>query len=130
MQTNTPPFSSLGSREHRVVTSTILVFAGVLALSILSTGMPQTSQAGEVIQRTVRGMVVATNVEANPQIIVVKVLLPSKEEMIVGARVSADTKITKGKEAAQLADLKVGQMAEITYLKTAEGLIAQSIHAH
>ncbi|MCP9449592.1 MAG: hypothetical protein NNA21_05965 [Nitrospira sp.] len=92
--------------------------------------MPGTSQASEVIQRTVRGTVVATNVEAKPQIIVVKVLLPSKEEMIVGARVSADTKITKGKQAAQLADLKAGQTAEITYLKTSEGLLAQSIRAH
>ncbi|MCP9453527.1 MAG: hypothetical protein NNA23_12685 [Nitrospira sp.] len=110
--------------------STILFLAGALALSVGVTGMPQTGQAGEAIQRTVRGTVVATNVEANPQIIVVKVVLPNKEEMIVGARVSADTKITKGKQAAQLADLKAGQMAEVTYLKTSEGLLAQSIRAH
>jgi predicted phosphoribosyltransferase len=96
----------------------------------LAAAVPAMSHAGEAIQRTVRGTVVATNVEANPQIIVVKVLLPSKEEMIVGARVSADTKITKGKQAAQLADLKAGQMAEVTYLKTSEGLLAQSIRAH
>lgn len=130
MQTNTSPFISLGSRENRVVTSTILFLAVILILGIVSTAMPQISQAGEVIQRTVRGTVVATNVEANPQIIVVKVVLPDKEEMIVGARVSADTKITKGKQAAQLADLKAGQTAEITYLKTPEGLLAQSIRAH
>lgn len=110
-------------------TLSALFLSGILAVS-LAAAVPIMSHAGEVIQRTVRGTVVATNVEANPQIIVVKVLLPSKEEMIVGARVSADTKITKGKQAAQLADLKAGQTAEVTYLKTAEGLLAQSIRAH
>ncbi len=110
-------------------TLSALFLGGILAMS-LAAAVPAMSHAGEAIQRTVRGTVVATNVEANPQIIVVKVLLPSKEEMIVGARVSADTKITKGKQAAQLADLKAGQMAEVTYLKTSEGLLAQSIRAH
>lgn len=110
-------------------TLSALFLSGILAAS-LAAAVPIMSHAGEVIQRTVRGTVVATNVEANPQIIVVKVVLPSKEEMIVGARVSADTKITKGKQAAQLADLKAGQTAEVTYLKTADGLLAQSIRAH
>lgn len=110
-------------------TLSALFLNGILAVS-LAAAVPIMSHAGEVVQRTVRGTVVATNVEANPQIIVVKVLLPSKEEMIVGARVSADTKITKGKQAAQLADLKAGQTAEVTYLKTSDGLLAQSIRAH
>ncbi len=110
-------------------TLSALFLSGILAAS-LAAAVPIMSHAGEVIQRTVRGTVVATNVEANPQIIVVKVVLPSKEEMIVGARVSADTKITKGKQAAQLADLKAGQTAEVTYLKTSDGLLAQSIRAH
>ncbi|MFN3682022.1 MAG: hypothetical protein ACK4VP_08290 [Nitrospira sp.] len=106
----------------------VLFLGVILAVSLVA--VPVMSQAGEVIQRTVRGTVVATNVEANPQIIVVKVLLPSKEEMIVGARLSADTKITKGKQVTQLADVKTGQLAEITYLKTSEGLLAQSIRVH
>lgn len=111
-------------------TPSALFLVAIMIVGIVMTAVPLIGEAGEVIQRTVRGTVVAINVEANPQVIVVKVLLPTKEEMIVGARVSADTKITKGKQVAQLADLKAGQTAEITYLKTAEGLSAQSIHAH
>lgn len=117
-------------QSGRVRTMPVLFLVWLLVLGTGGVVLPGSGSAGEVIQRTVRGTVVATNVEANPQIIVVRVLLPSKEEMIVGARVSVDTKITKGNQAAQLADLKVGQTAEITYLKTSEGLLAQSIRAH
>ena len=70
----------------------------------------------------------ATNTAVVPQTIVVKVLLPNKEELIVGARVPTDTKITRDTQATRLADLKAGEPAEITYLKSPDGLIAQSIH--
>lgn len=70
----------------------------------------------------------ATNTAVDPQTIVVKVMLPNKEELIVGARVSTDTKITRETQATRLADLKVGEAAEISYLKSPDGLIAQSIH--
>ena len=101
-----------------------LVFAvGLMALTTsLATAAP------ESIQRTVRGTVMATNTEVDPHTIVVKVLLANKEELIVGARVLADIKITRDTHAAKLADLKVGEAAEITYLKSPDGLIARSIH--
>ena len=70
----------------------------------------------------------ATNPAVDPQTIVVKVMLPNKEELIVGARVPTDTKITRGKRAARLADLTVGETAQITYVKSPDGLIARSIH--
>jgi len=72
----------------------------------------------------------ATNTAVAPQTIVVKVLLPNKEELTVGARVPTDTQITRGTRATQLADLKAGEAAEITYLKSPDGLIARSIHVH
>jgi hypothetical protein len=72
--------------------------------------------------------VVATNVTVDPQTIVVEVLLPNKEKLVVGARVPPDTRIMRGKQAARLADVKIGEKADITYLKTPDGLIAQSIH--
>jgi hypothetical protein len=76
--------------------------------------------AAETIQRTARGTVTAVNTAVDPQTIVVKVILPNQEELIVGARVPTDTKITRGTRATRL--------AELTYLKSPDGLIARSIH--
>ena len=104
--------------------SLCLVFAiGLVALTI-----PLASTATETIQRTVRGTVMASNTAVDPQTIVVKVVLPNKEELIVGARVPTDTTITRGTRVTRLADLKVGEAAEITYLKAPDGLIARFIH--
>ena len=104
--------------------SLCLVFAiGLVALTI-----PLATVATETIQRTLRGTVTATNPAVDPQTIVVKVILPNKEELIVGARVPTDTKITRGTRVTRLAELKVGEAAEMTYLKSPDGLIAQSIH--
>jgi hypothetical protein len=101
-----------------------LVFAiGLVTLTTLLAAAP-----AETIQRTVRGTVMAANPAVDPQTIVVKVILPNKEELIVGARVPTDTKITRGTRATRLADLKVGEAAEVTYRKSPDGLIARSIH--
>ncbi len=103
--------------------SLYLVFALGLALT-----PPFAAAETETIQRTVRGTVMATNMAADPPTIVLQVLLPSKEELIVGARVPTDTKITRGKKAAGLADIKTGEAADMTYLKSPDGLTARSIH--
>ena len=100
----------------------------IFAVGLMALATPLTTVAVEAIHRTVRGTVMATNTAVVPQTIVVKVLLPNKEELIVGARVSTDTKITRDRQATRLADLKAGEPAEITYLKSPDGLIAQSIH--
>jgi len=104
--------------------SLCLVFAvGFIVLTaLLATAGP------ESVQRTIRGTVMATNTDVDPQTIVVNVVLPNKEELIVGARVPTDTKITRSTKATTLADLKLGEAAKITYLKSPDGLIAQSIH--
>ncbi len=99
-----------------------------LACGLAGTTMSVASSAAETIQRSVQGTVVATNVDADPQIIVVEVVLPNQEELVVGASVSTDTTIMKGKQAVLLADIQVGEKANIMYLKTPDGLIAQSIH--
>ena len=104
------------------------LLAVVLACGLTGTTLSVTSSSAETIQRTVQGAVVAVNVDTDPQIIVVEVVLPNEVELVVGASVSTDTTIMKGKEAARLADIQVGDKAAITYLKTPDGLIAQSIH--
>jgi len=82
----------------------------------------------ETIKRTVRGAVTATNPTVDPQTIVIQVMLPNKEELTVGARVLSDTRITRGTKIVGLGELKVGETAEVTYLKSTDGLVAQSIH--
>jgi len=104
------------------------VLSVILACGVAVTTVPVIVHAEETIERTLRGTVIATNVNADPQTVVIRVLLPNKEELIVGARVSQDTNITRGKQAARLAELKVGEAAEITYLKAPDGLIARSVH--
>ncbi|MDC8449407.1 MAG: hypothetical protein LV473_13745 [Nitrospira sp.] len=100
----------------------------LLACGWTSIAVPISSRAGETIERTVEGTVVATDVTVDPQTIVVEVTLPNKEALVVGARVPTDTKIKRGKQDAQLADVKVGERADMTYLKTSDGLIARSVH--
>lgn len=100
----------------------------VVAIGLLTLATPLATVAAETLQRTLRGTVMATNPAVDPQTIVVKVLLPNKEELIVGARVPTDTKIMRGTRVTRLAELKVGEAAEMTYLKSPDGLIAQSIH--
>jgi len=100
----------------------------VLAAGFLSTLIPFADLFAESIQRTVRGTVIATNVTADPQIIVLRVTLPNKEEMIVGARVPTDTDITRGKQPAGLGDIKVGESAVVTYMKSPDGLTTKAIH--
>ena len=101
---------------------------GLLCLVFTIALVPPNTAAIETIQRTVRGTVIAANPSVEPQTIVVKVILPNKEELIVGARVPTDTKITRGTRPTRLAELTMGEAAEITYLKSPDGLIAQSIH--
>ena len=100
----------------------------IFAVGLMALTTPLTTAAAETIQRTVRGTVMATNTAVDPQTIVVTVVLPNKEALIVGARVPTDTRITQSTKATKLADLKVGEAAEVTYLKSSDGLIAQSIH--
>jgi hypothetical protein len=102
----------------------------VFAMGLITLMLPLATAATETIQRTVRGTVMATNPSVDPQTIVVKVMLPNKQELIVGARVPTDTKIMRGTHTARLADLKVGEATEMTYLKSPDGLIARSIHVH
>ncbi len=103
------------------------LLAVALACGLAGTSISVVSSSTGEIQRTVKGTVVAVNVDADPQIIVVEVVLPNEVELVVGARVSTDTTIMKGKEAVLLADIQVGEEVNITYLKTSVGLIAQSI---
>ena len=74
----------------------------LFAVGLVALTTPPSTVAAETIQRTVRGTVMATTTAIDPQTIVVKVVLPNKEELIVGARVPTDTKITRSTQADQI----------------------------
>lgn len=98
------------------------------AVGLMLCAAPLATVSAETVQRTVRGTVIATNTAVDPHTVVVRVILPNKEELIVGARVPTDTKIMRGTKATSLAGLKAGETASLTYLKSPDGLIARSIH--
>ena len=88
---------------------------------------PWSAAQADTVTRTVQGQVVAVNLQSSPNIIVVKVILPSKQEMIVGATVGPDVAITKEKQAIGLSGIKTGQTVSLTYVKNEDGLTAKSI---
>jgi hypothetical protein len=100
----------------------------VLAAGVVTLTVPSIDASAESLERTVRGTVLAVSLIVDPQTIVVNVTLPNKDKLIVGARVPAETQITRGTRVIRLADVKVGESADVTYLKASDGLIARSIH--
>lgn len=96
--------------------------------TFLSGGLARASL--EPVVRTVAGEVEAVNVSATPQIIVVTVMLPTKETMIVGATVGPDIPIVRGKRRVGLDEVRVGDHVTIQYRKDEAGLTAESLAVH
>jgi len=121
--------SSEAEMEVRLVMRiSAYVFTLVLVCGSVNVTNPVAGHSADAVERTVRGTVVATNIAVDPWTIVVNVVLPNKEKLIVGARVPGDTRITRGKQAVRLEDVKAGETVTITYLRANDGLIARSIH--
>ena len=109
------------------MTKTARTLMSVVALVLSgSLGLWSAAEADNAT-RTVQGKVVAVNLQSTPNIIVVTVILPSKQEMIVGATVGPDVAITKEKQAIGLSGIKTGQTVSLTYVKDQDGLTAKSI---
>ena len=109
-------------QDYQRMTWFMLVCLMVQCLSLAS------SLAAEATPRVVRGEVVAVNVKADPNVIVVSVILPNKEELIVGTTVPPGTEVTRKAKAVPLADVKSGENVILSYLKNATGLVARSVH--
>lgn len=107
--------------ELRKTVAIALVVLGAVAAPVVAESM-------EAV-RTVRGEVVAANVQDAPHTIVIKAMKGGKDELIVGATVGTDTKIFRGKQKIGLDGLKLGESVELSYAKQADGLAARSIRA-
>lgn len=101
----------------------------VFGLAIIGAAVSSVQAESTAAARTVRGEVVAINVQDSPNTIVVKALKGGKDELIVGATVGTDTKIMRGKQKIGLDALKMGESVDLSYVKQEDGLVARSIHA-
>jgi len=100
----------------------------VVGLSFSFVATPAVFAAGDTVVLSVTGKVVAVNVSASPNVIVITTTTAKQQEMIVGATVARDVTITRGNQPLSLKDVKQGDIVDLKYVKGPEGLAARSIH--
>lgn len=76
----------------------------------------------------VQGEVMVVNVQDTPNVIVLRGVTSKNVELIVGATVDSEVDITRGDQRVSLSELQVGELVDMVYVKTLEGLIARSIN--
>lgn len=107
----------------RQTSGALLVIA---ALMMLLCNPPVTEAASGRTYR-VHGHVTAVNVSQSPQMIVVKTPLNKQNDMTVGAKVSAQTKIIRKGKRISLQHVNVGEAVWLTYVKQRDGVFARLI---
>ena len=75
----------------------------------------------------VHGLVMAVNVTQSPHTIVVKTPLSKHNDMTVGAKVTAQTKIMRKGKRISIQHVSVGEVVWLTYVKQRDGLFARVI---
>ena len=98
----------------------------VVAL-VLFVCLPPESGAADGRSYRVHGQVMAVNVAQAPHMIVVKTPLTKHNDMTVGAKVTAQTRITRKGKRAALQTIRVGETVWLTYVKQRDGVFAQVI---
>ena len=89
--------------------------------------IPPASDAASGRTYRVHGQVTAVNVSQSPHMIVVKTPLSSHNDMTVGAKVTAQTKITRKGKRISLQHVNVGEGVWLTYIKQRDGVFARVI---
>ncbi len=100
-------------------------FAVAALLGLLSI-VPGPAAASERTYR-VHGQVVAVNLDQTPHMIVVKTPLSKYNDMTVGAKVTAQTRITRKGKQITMHTIRVGDMVKLTYVKQRDGVFARLI---
>lgn len=88
--------------------------------------VPGPAAASERTYR-VQGQVVAVNLAQAPHMIVVKTPLSKHNDMTVGAKVTAQTRITRKGKRIALQAIRVGETVRLTYVKQRDGVFARLI---
>jgi hypothetical protein len=89
--------------------------------------IPLDSDAADGRTYRVRGQVMTVNVSQSPHTIVVKTPLSKHDDMTVGAKVTAQTKIMRKGKRISLQQVSVGAVVWLTYVKQRDGLFARVI---
>ncbi len=97
-----------------------LLLLSVVVLSV------RANAAEEFMNRRVSGKVVATDIEATPNTIVVKAKTWKKQSLVVGADVTGKTVIKKGENIITLRDIKPGENVDMAYTRNSV-VVATSI---
>jgi hypothetical protein len=98
----------------------------IAALMMLLCILPDSEAASGRTYR-VHGQVIAVNVAQTPHMIVVKTPLGTHNDMTVGAKVTAQTRIVRKGKRITLQTINVGEGVWLTYVKQREGVLARII---
>lgn len=101
------------------------LFAVAALLMLLC--IPSDSEAADGRTYRVYGQVMAVNVAQSPHMIVVKTPLTKHDDMTVGAKVTAQTRIVRKGKRIALQALRVGEVVWLTYVKQRNGVFARII---
>ena len=75
----------------------------------------------------VHGQVMAVNIAETPHMIVIKTPLTKQNDMTVGAKVTAQTRILRKGKGIALQTIRVGDIVWLTYVKQRDGVFARVI---
>jgi hypothetical protein len=107
----------------RQATGALFAIAALMMLLCI----PPDSEATSGRTYRIHGQVTAVNVAQTPHLIVVKTPLSKHNDMTVGAKVTAQTRIVRKGKRIALQTISVGDMVWLTYVKQRDGVFAQSI---
>ena len=88
--------------------------------------IPSDSEAADGRSYRVHGQVIAVNVTETPHMIVVKTPLTKHNDMTVGAKVTAESRIIRKGKRIALQTIRVGEMVWLTYVKQRDGVFART----
>ena len=98
-----------------------------VAVLVMLLCIPPDSEAADGRTYRVHGQVVAVNVAQTPHMIVVKTPLTKHNDMTVGAKVTAQTRIIRKGKRIALQTISVGEVVWLTYVKKLDGVFARII---
>ncbi len=107
----------------RHMNGALLAIAALMMLLCI----PPDSEAASGRTYRVHGQVMAVNVSQSPHMIVVKTPLSKHDDMTVGAKVTAQTKIMRKGKRISLQHVIVGEGVWLTYIKQRDGVFARVI---
>jgi len=117
------------AREDHSMTRVRRAWRAAIAISalMLLPFIPTNSEAADGRTYRVHGQVMAVNVSQSPHTIVVKTPLSKHNDMTVGAKVTAQTKIMRKGKRISIQHVSVGEVVWLTYVKQRDGLFARVI---